>query len=274
MFHFRTFSPRIGLLAVASLLLASGVTFAHGGGGGHGGGGHGGGAHVGGVHVGGVHVGGVGVGGFHRGGIGTFYGSGFSRGLGYANGALLGRGYGLGYGLGYSNVYGRGYGLGLPYGAGIGLGRGYGLGLYGLGYGRYGYGFGGGYGYPYGYSYGNGYGYGTPAVGGYASYYPSAVPQQQPAQQEPVNDNTAHLLVVVPENATLTFNGSETSQTGAQREFVTPPLEPGKRYSYEVKVRWTENGKPVEQARTVHVQANAWQVVDFTKPEMPAAPQD
>ncbi len=110
----------------------------------------------------------------------------------------------------------------------------------------------------------------SPIYNSYASYYAQPGDQQQ---QPPANDNAAHLLVVVPENAELWFNGTKTSKTGAEREFVTPVLTPGKTYSYEVKARWTDNGKPVEQTRTVQVQANAWQAVDFTKPEMPAAPQ-
>ncbi len=81
------------------------------------------------------------------------------------------------------------------------------------------------------------------------------------------------MLIVVPEGAELWFNGTQTSQTGSQREFVSPPLTPGKGYTYEIKARWTENDKPVEQTRSVHVQANAWQVIDFTKPQMPAVPE-
>lgn len=53
---------------------------------------------------------------------------------------------------------------------------------------------------------------------------------------------------------------------------MSPALPAGKNFTYEIKARWMENGKPVEQTRSIHVQANAWQVVDFTKPEMPAVP--
>ena len=35
--------------------------------------------------------------------------------------------------------------------------------------------------------------------------------------------------------------------------------------------RWMQDGKPVEQTRTVEVQANSWQRVDFTRPETPPA---
>ncbi|HEY7424470.1 MAG TPA: TIGR03000 domain-containing protein [Gemmataceae bacterium] len=268
MSRLQVFSFKACLLAVASLMLASGAVLAHGGGG-HGGGGHGGGGHGG--HGGIGHVGGIGhIGGFNRGiGLGGFnrgFGfSGFSRGLGYGNGLLFGRGYNLGL-----------FGLG-------GLGYGLGYGGFGLGYGGYGYPFsnyGSSFGYPYvnGYPYtnsgfsngypGGGYLYGAPGITGYSSSY---TPQQQ--AQAPAKDDAAHLLVIVPENAELWFNGAKTSRTGPQREFVSPPLTPGKSYTYEVKARWMQDGKPVEQTRNVHVQANSWQQVDLTRPEKPAAPE-
>ena len=93
---------------------------------------------------------------------------------------------------------------------------------------------------------------------------------QKLKKQAPAKDNMAHLLVLVPKNAELWFNGTKTKQTGAEREFVSPALTPGKRYSYELKAQWTENGKTVEQTRTVHVQTNTWQRIDFTKTELSA----
>jgi uncharacterized protein (TIGR03000 family) len=207
-----------------------------------------------------AHFGGV---GFNRGSFGGFTGFG---GVGFNRGSFGGfTGFGgFNRGLGYSIVpFGRGYGLG--------LGRGFGVGL-GLGYGGYGYPY-GYYSDYYGYPYGIGYSslYNDPAMGG---GYADSAPATQQAPQKPPDDNLAHLLVVVPENAELWFNDTKTSQTGAQREFVSPALTPGKSYTYEIKARWTEDGKPVEQTRSVHVQANAWQVIDFTKPQMPAAPKD
>src|SRR5579883_3342705 len=262
---------RASFLTLAGLLLASGAAWAHGGG--HGGGGHGGGGHGGGgFHAGGIGhgVGGFGVGGIHHAGIG---------GLGVGGINRFGTIYSPGFfrGLGYSPYFGRGY----PYGFGYGLGLGYpyfGYGLWGFGYpySWYGYGLGSpflnynsGWGaYPYSY-----YGYGsTPYnIYGYSSAYtPTPSDYGAAAGQSQVppapRDNMAHLLVIVPENAELWFNGTKTTQTGPQREFVSPVLTPGKHYSYEIKARWQENDKTVEQVRTVHVQANDWQTVDFTKP--------
>lgn len=275
-----------------------------GGGGGHGGGG---GGHAGGGHVGGVaHTGGFGQAsgfGFGIGGAGHpngLYSSGFSHGLGYNPGYGTGLyNSGFTYGLGYNPAFGRGYPYGFGYGQGLGYnyGLGYGFGL-GYGSGGYGYGSAGNYGqsnvsnrinYPYNgagyglpylgynsdwyggipysyYGYGSGqyYGYDAAYGGTPADYGMAAAQSQIPP---PPKDDMAHLLVIVPDNAELWFNGTKTKRTGPQREFISPKLTAGKRYSYEIKAKWTEKGKPVEEVRTARVQANNWQVIDFTKAE-------
>jgi uncharacterized protein (TIGR03000 family) len=57
--------------------------------------------------------------------------------------------------------------------------------------------------------------------------------------------------VRVPGNAQVWIDGEKTSQTGALREFVTPALEPGQQYSYDIRARWTENGQEVVRDRNV-----------------------
>lgn len=59
----------------------------------------------------------------------------------------------------------------------------------------------------------------------------------------------------VPAEAEVWFEGQKTSQTGASRQFVTPALERGYAYTYEIRARWTENGKPVERTRKIKVHA-------------------
>ena len=56
---------------------------------------------------------------------------------------------------------------------------------------------------------------------------------------------------------------AKTTPTGAVREFHPPPLTPGKRYTYEIRARWTENGRPVEQERDIRVRANQQTVETF-----------
>jgi uncharacterized protein (TIGR03000 family) len=199
----------------------------------HGGGGHGGGGH--------------GGGGFHGGG---FHGG-------------FGGGYG-GFGRGFGG-FGRGFGGFYPFFGGLGLG--YGLGYGGLGWYR-----------PY-YGYG-GYGYGAPYSSDYYDYYsgyyapPTTTTVTVEPSEEQQSDNAAHLQLIVPDNALVWFDGDKTTQTGPMREFVSPPLTPGKSFTYDVRVKYMKpDGQVVDETRPIHVRANAWWTVDFTKPtpKMPAA---
>jgi len=229
------------------------------------------------------------------------YGGGYGGGLGYGGGGL---GYGgLNYG-GFNNGYGGyrgiGYGgYGYPgYGYGYGTGLGYGWQGNSLGYGATPYY--GGYGYAPGY-YGSGYNYpnyayspGGTAVtnatynpgyyngnannastSSYQSFYPQVGQQGL--------GNSAEVNVRVPASAELWFDNHKTRQTGLVRQFITPPLEQGKSFTYNLRARWTENGAPMDQTRTVEVQAGRQASVDFTAPpqggEQPAnqekpAPRD
>jgi uncharacterized protein (TIGR03000 family) len=78
-------------------------------------------------------------------------------------------------------------------------------------------------------------------------------------------DNSALLNVRLPDaNAQVWVEGDLTRQRGTWREYVSPPLDPNKKYTYDVRARWTENGREVERTRTVPVQANGVATVDFT----------
>jgi uncharacterized protein (TIGR03000 family) len=236
MLHPRFLTFAVPLAAAAAFLFAAGTAEAGGGGGhGGGGGGHGGGGggHAGGgAHVsgGGAHVSGGGWGGgaVHVGGGTVHVVGGVNRGWG-------------------GNNFRPGFGVGIGVGVGV----------------------------PGGYFYGN-YPTSGPdyyAAGPAASYYvtPPATPsvynvpdpsQGGAATQDPV----AHILVKVPADAEVWFGQSKTSQTGAQREFVSPQLTPGRDFTYDIKARWTEDGKEVVQTRQIDVAAGSWKTVDFTKP--------
>jgi uncharacterized protein (TIGR03000 family) len=193
----------------------------------------------------GGHGGGGGHGGFGggggRGGFGGGRG-GFGRGFGGWGGGFGGWGYG---GLGYG-----GYGWGYP-------GWGYGGGYYDSGY----------YAPTYGtvpYYYGDGYtpsmASGTP-ISSYQSFYP---PDGNYGGYGQPSNNTAAIDIKVPANAKVWFNDKETSQTGSDRHFVTPALEPGKTFTYEVRATWTgSDGQQVTRTREVHVQANQPTMVNF-----------
>jgi len=78
------------------------------------------------------------------------------------------------------------------------------------------------------------------------------------------------LTLRVPSSAELWFNGKKAElQTGIVRPFATPELEPGWDYSYDIRVRWLQNGREVEQTRHVIVRAGDRVTLIFA-----AAPND
>jgi uncharacterized protein (TIGR03000 family) len=83
----------------------------------------------------------------------------------------------------------------------------------------------------------------------------------QPGPQDEAG--VAHLTIVVPADAVVYFDGVETTQTGTERSFVTPPLREGQDYYYTIRARWTNNGVPVEQSRPITVKPNSRVRVDF-----------
>jgi len=81
---------------------------------------------------------------------------------------------------------------------------------------------------------------------------------------------TASITVVVPADAQILFDGSPTTQKGTERQYVTPPLQVGKKYHYQIVARWTDNGKPVEHKRKVAVTGGSTAHVDFLSVPAPS----
>jgi uncharacterized protein (TIGR03000 family) len=98
----------------------------------------------------------------------------------------------------------------------------------------------------------------APTTSSYRSFYPPETIAAGPALNE------AEIRVRTAPDAAIAFDGHPTVQTGSFRTFSTPDLRPGKSYSYEVKVRWIQNGSPVERTRTVAVAAGETVDVDLT----------
>jgi uncharacterized protein (TIGR03000 family) len=79
--------------------------------------------------------------------------------------------------------------------------------------------------------------------------------------------NAAYIDIRVPANAEILFDGEKTSQTGANRTFVSPALEPGKTFTYTIMARFAgPDGKQIERTRTVKVEAGRRAQVDFLNP--------
>jgi uncharacterized protein (TIGR03000 family) len=192
-----------------------------------GGGGHGGGGHAGGVHSGSFHSGNFHSGNFHS---GNFHHDGHHHGSVIVIGGFYG---------GYP--YYGGYGYRSPY------------------YGGYGYGYGSTY--------------VSPSTVYYNDYGPSAnivpvspdVTTTRSAYYAPEADNKARIHVRIPADATLWIDGDPTQQTGAERDFVTPPLTPGSTFTYTMKARWMQGNDPVERTIKVDVRANATSQADFMR---------
>ncbi|HJZ59270.1 MAG TPA: TIGR03000 domain-containing protein [Gemmataceae bacterium] len=147
------------------------------------------------------------------------------------------------------------------------------------GYGSYPYYFDNGQ-YPY--YYGSGY---YPSYDDGSRYYPPDSSNNSDATNDPPatspvstdlgtanplvqtgTDNSARITVRLPDNANLWFDGTQMTTTGSVRQFVSPPLTSGQRYTYEVRARWTDSDRIVEQKQTVVVTAGAKVEVNFPAP--------
>jgi uncharacterized protein (TIGR03000 family) len=97
--------------------------------------------------------------------------------------------------------------------------------------------------------------YGTAYYYPYTAYYPGDGAAYYYAPDRAEDGNAATIWMSVPGEARVWFDGAATSQTGADRTFVSPSLAPGHEYVYHARVQWTENGKTVERTRDVTVHA-------------------
>jgi uncharacterized protein (TIGR03000 family) len=81
--------------------------------------------------------------------------------------------------------------------------------------------------------------------------------------------DSAWILVKLPpgaEKATIAFGDYKTTTTGKlERWFLTPPLTPGKTFSYDVTASWKAGGKDYEFKEKASVSAGKETTVDFTK---------
>jgi uncharacterized protein (TIGR03000 family) len=71
-------------------------------------------------------------------------------------------------------------------------------------------------------------------------------------------------LLLPAADADVWFDGVKMRPTGRKRHFWTPPLDPGGRYSYHVRVRWQQGGQERNAERNIQVRAGQIQEVVFT----------
>jgi uncharacterized protein (TIGR03000 family) len=74
-----------------------------------------------------------------------------------------------------------------------------------------------------------------------------------PQQVTGESRNVATLMAHVPENGQVYFGDYLTTSTGTMRTYVSPPLAPGRSYTYTVRLDWVEEGKKVTQTHEFDV---------------------
>jgi uncharacterized protein (TIGR03000 family) len=74
--------------------------------------------------------------------------------------------------------------------------------------------------------------------------------------------NIAVVVAHVPEDADIWFEDAPTKQRGTLRYFESPPLTPGKNYTYTVRVRWYEDGQWVSQMHSFPAHAGDVHCID------------
>lgn len=103
-----------------------------------------------------------------------------------------------------------------------------------------------------GYYNGGGAPYGQPPMKGGE---PVPAPKKKTDSKEEVRA-PATLIVNLPANARLSIDGHATRATSAQRIFISPPLEPGRDYVYNLRAEITrEDGQPTTTTQQVMVRA-------------------
>lgn len=85
------------------------------------------------------------------------------------------------------------------------------------------------------------------------------------AARAAVSPKQARVAIQVPDDAEVEIEGVRMQQGGAVRDFVTPPLDPGKKYDYAIGAAWLENGKVISRQRMVNVQPGDNLDVDMRK---------
>ncbi len=105
----------------------------------------------------------------------------------------------------------------------------------------------------------------TPRYAVYVPVYPPYVPPPSAYQgyYPPAVAEPAYISVWVPADAEIWFDGTRTNGTGSFREYVSPPLTPGRSFTYEVRARWRQDGQEVSQVRRIAVQSGARVTIDF-----------
>jgi uncharacterized protein (TIGR03000 family) len=106
--------------------------------------------------------------------------------------------------------------------------------------------------------------YYTPAFTASAPITRSTSYYYVPAGTAPVNDRVT-LNLSVPADAKIWVEGLPMGPGGGQRQFVSPPIQPGHDYTYDIQVSWKQDGREVSHKR--HISVHAGDVINLTFPD-------
>jgi uncharacterized protein (TIGR03000 family) len=98
-----------------------------------------------------------------------------------------------------------------------------------------------------------------------------AAPSTVPAASEPTG-TAVRINVRVPADAEVWVEGTKTTQTGARRTFVSPPLDPDETYTYSVRARWRGADGEVDRTRKAQVNGGDEITLNFVGTGKPAEP--
>jgi uncharacterized protein (TIGR03000 family) len=93
----------------------------------------------------------------------------------------------------------------------------------------------------------------------------------EPAAPSAPAADRAYMTIQLPvDKADVWIEGVKSVQEKAAQEYVSPPLEEGRKYYYEVRARWTDaKGKTVEAKRSFPIYPGKPVLIDFTEPPAP-----
>lgn len=88
----------------------------------------------------------------------------------------------------------------------------------------------------------------------------SLIPAPPLPNQHPTR---ARLELRAPAGAEVFINDKKIEMGGPVRNFESPELKPGESYTFDVRLRWEENGKPVEEKRTLSMRGGDFQSLQY-----------
>jgi uncharacterized protein (TIGR03000 family) len=82
------------------------------------------------------------------------------------------------------------------------------------------------------------------------------------ANSQPMLENSS-ISLRVPSSAEVLIQGKKMKETGTDRQFTLPPLDPQKTYDYDVRVTWSDNGRQISDTHHLKVRAGDQKSISY-----------